>query len=124
MTTPQVGDSARRSRTISQRDIELFTEISGDRNPIHYDEEVARASRFGGLVVQGGVTSGLLGVSGSLAFVGASHLADLGVVAVLASLYPAVTVLLARAVLSERLGGGQRVGLVLCSAAVGLIAAG
>ena len=71
-----------------------------------------------------GVTSGLLGVSGSLAFVEASHLADLGVVAVLASLYPAVTVLLARAVFSERLGAGQRLGLVFCSAAVALIAAG
>lgn len=71
-----------------------------------------------------GVSSGLLGVSGSLAFVQASHLADLGVVAVLASLYPAVTVLLARALLSERLGSGQRIGLVVCSAAVGLIAAG
>src|SRR5215212_4198313 len=71
-----------------------------------------------------GVTSGLLGVSGSLAFVEASHLADLGVVAVLASLYPAVTVLLARTLLSERLGAGQRLGLVFCSAAVSLIAAG
>jgi drug/metabolite transporter (DMT)-like permease len=71
-----------------------------------------------------GAASGLLGVSGSLAFIEASHLADLGVVAVLASLYPAVTVLLARTLLSERLGAGQRVGLVFCSAAVGLIAAG
>jgi len=71
-----------------------------------------------------GATSGLLGVSGSLAFVEASHLSDLGVVAVLASLYPAVTVLLARALLSERLGVGQRLGLVFCSTAVGLIAAG
>jgi drug/metabolite transporter (DMT)-like permease len=71
-----------------------------------------------------GVASGLLGVSGTLAFVEASHLADLGVVAVLASLYPAVTVLLARAVLGERLGAGQRLGLLFCSAAVGLIAAG
>jgi drug/metabolite transporter (DMT)-like permease len=71
-----------------------------------------------------GVASGLLGVTGTLAFVEASHLADLGVVAVLASLYPAVTVLLARALLSERLGAGQRLGLVFCSAAVGLIAAG
>ena len=71
-----------------------------------------------------GVTSGLLGVSGTVAFVEAGHLADLGVVAVLASLYPAVTVLLARALLSERLAAGQRLGLVFCSAAVGLIAAG
>jgi acyl dehydratase len=60
MTTPSVGTSARRTRAITQRDIELFTEMSGDRNPIHYDEELAAQSRFGGLVVQGGVTSGLL----------------------------------------------------------------
>jgi drug/metabolite transporter (DMT)-like permease len=71
-----------------------------------------------------GGTSGLLGICGSLAFVSAGHLADLGVVAVLTSLYPAVTVLLARALLGERLGVGQRVGLVFCSAAVGLIAVG
>lgn len=71
-----------------------------------------------------GVASGLLGVCGSLAFVAASHLADLAVLAVLASLYPAVTVLLARAVLSEHLNAGQRFGLAFCSLAVGLIAAG
>ena len=55
-----VGDSARRTRRVEQRDIELFTEISGDRNPLHYDEAVATASRFGGIIVQGGVTSALL----------------------------------------------------------------
>lgn len=60
MTTQQIGSSARRTRTVTQRDIELFTEITGDRNPIHYDREVATSSRFGGIVVQGGVTSGLL----------------------------------------------------------------
>jgi acyl dehydratase len=56
----RVGDTARRSRTVTMRDIELFTELTGDRNPLHYDEEVAAASRFGGIIVQGGVTSGLL----------------------------------------------------------------
>jgi acyl dehydratase len=56
----KVGETARRSRTVSARDIELFTEMTGDRNPLHYDEELASASRFGGLIVQGGVTSGLL----------------------------------------------------------------
>jgi len=58
--TTHVGSSARRTRTVTSRDIELFTEISGDRNPLHYDEALAGRSRFGGLVVQGGVTSGLL----------------------------------------------------------------
>jgi len=57
---PKVGDTARRTRTIAARDIELFTELTGDRNPLHYDEELADRSRFNGLIVQGGVTSGLL----------------------------------------------------------------
>jgi acyl dehydratase len=57
---PAVGETARRSRAISSRDIELFTELSGDRNPLHYDVEAAARSRFGGIVVQGGVTTGLL----------------------------------------------------------------
>jgi acyl dehydratase len=56
----QVGDTARRTRKITTRDIELFTELTGDRNPLHYDAERAAASRFGGIIVQGGVTSGLL----------------------------------------------------------------
>ncbi len=41
-------------------DIELFTEMTGDRNPLHYDSALAARSRFGGIIVQGGVTSGLL----------------------------------------------------------------
>jgi acyl dehydratase len=57
---PTVESVARRSKTLSVRDIELYTEITGDRNPLHYDEEVARKSQFGGLIVQGGVTSGML----------------------------------------------------------------
>jgi acyl dehydratase len=56
----EVGDVARRSRRVTNRDIELFTELTGDRNPLHYDETAAARSRFGGLIVQGGVTSGLL----------------------------------------------------------------
>jgi acyl dehydratase len=55
-----VGQTARRSRAVSPRDIELFTELTGDRNPLHYDEEAAARSRFGGIIVQGGVTTGLL----------------------------------------------------------------
>jgi len=56
----RVGERAMRSRVVSTRDIELFTELTGDRNPLHYDEDRASSSRFGGIIVQGGVTSGLL----------------------------------------------------------------
>ena len=57
---PQVGDTARLTRTVTEQDIGLFTEISGDRNPLHYDLELARRTRFGEIVVQGGVTSAVL----------------------------------------------------------------
>ena len=56
----EVGQRAQRTRVVQARDIELFTELTGDRNPLHYDPELAGQSRFGGIVVQGGVTSGLL----------------------------------------------------------------
>src|SRR5256885_7297779 len=58
--TARRGDVASRTRAIEKRDIELFTELTGDRNPLHYDEAAAARSRFGGIIVQGGVTSGLL----------------------------------------------------------------
>ena len=51
MTSNQVGASARRTRAVTRRDIELFTAISGDRNPVHYDEDLAGRSRIGGIVV-------------------------------------------------------------------------
>ncbi len=57
---PRVGQKAQRSRSVTARDIELFTEISGDHNPLHYDEEIAKNTRFGGIVVQGGITSAIL----------------------------------------------------------------
>jgi acyl dehydratase len=55
-----VGQIARRTRRVTERYIELFTAMTGDRNPLHYDSELAGRSRFGGIIVQGGVTSGLL----------------------------------------------------------------
>jgi acyl dehydratase len=57
---PRVGEKASRTRTVRERDIALFTELTGDRNPLHYDAGAASRSRFGGIIVQGGVTSGLL----------------------------------------------------------------
>ncbi len=57
---PRVGDRATLSRTVQTTDIALFTELSGDRNPLHYDREAAARTRFGEIVVQGGVTSAIL----------------------------------------------------------------
>ena len=58
--SPEVGQKAKRSRKVEARDIELFTEISGDRNPLHYDQEAVKATKFGEIVVQGGITSAIL----------------------------------------------------------------
>jgi acyl dehydratase len=57
---PEAGQSAERSRTTCKQDIVSFTEMTGDRNPVHYDEELAKKTPLGKLIVQGGVTSGIL----------------------------------------------------------------
>ena len=57
---PRQGDVAERSRTTRMRDIEAFTDMTGDRNPLHYDRALAEKSVMGKLIVQGGVTSGIL----------------------------------------------------------------
>lgn len=57
---PVPGQTAELSRVVGADDIALFTAISGDRNPLHYDEAAATASRFGEIVVQGGITSAIL----------------------------------------------------------------
>lgn len=71
-----------------------------------------------------GAAAGVLGVLGSMAFVVAGQTANLTLAAVLASLYPAVTVVLAAVVLHEVVRPGQRLGLLVCTAAVGLVVAG
>lgn len=57
---PRVGDRAAMTRTVEADDILRFTAMSGDRNPVHYDAAVAARTRFGEIVVQGGVTSAIL----------------------------------------------------------------
>lgn len=56
----QVGEKARRSLTLTQEHVNTFARLTGDYNPLHFDADFARATRFGGLVVQGGLTTGLL----------------------------------------------------------------
>jgi acyl dehydratase len=57
---PEIGSAAERRRQTCMRDVEMFSDMTGDRNPLHYDPALAAQSPFGGLIVQGGVTSGLL----------------------------------------------------------------
>lgn len=64
------------------------------------------------------VCPGLLGMAATLLYFLSTHHASLGVVAVLTSLYPAVTVGLAAALLGERTTRIQNIGLILCAVAV------
>ena len=73
-------------------------------------------------VVGWGSASGVLGASGTLAFMVATETTSLGIAGVLASLYPAITVLLAAVVLGERIDAGQRMGIGICTLAVATLA--
>jgi uncharacterized membrane protein len=72
----------------------------------------------------GGAISGVLGALATGLFQVATHHGFLSVAAVITSLYPAFTVLLAAAVLHERVHATQGIGLGLCAASVVLVAVG
>ena len=44
---------------MTAEDVERFAEVTGDRNPLHFDEAFAARTRFGRLVAQGGIAAGL-----------------------------------------------------------------
>ncbi len=51
------GMSESFTKTVSERDIVLFGEVSGDVNPVHFDEEFARATPFKGRIAHGVLTA-------------------------------------------------------------------
>jgi len=59
-TTLAVGDRGRLTKVLSEHDVCSFADASGDRNPVHLDDDYARASIFGGRVVHGILTAGLI----------------------------------------------------------------
>jgi len=60
-----VGMTHQTEHVITEKDIELFAEVSGDRNPLHMDEEFAKKTAFGQRIAHGALTasyiSGILG---------------------------------------------------------------
>ena len=68
------------------------------------------------------VFAGASGMAATLAYFYATHFSMLAIAAVLVSLYPGVTVLLARTLLHERFSPAQRAGLGLCALSVAAIA--
>ena len=58
--TVTVGQRAQRSLTLTSKHVASFAELTGDYNPLHFDEAFVARTKFGRLVVQGGLTTGLL----------------------------------------------------------------
>ncbi len=56
---PAIGARASVTRRFTAADVEAFAQLTGDRNPLHFDPGFAAATRVGSLVVQGGLTTGL-----------------------------------------------------------------
>jgi len=55
-----VGQQATRQLTLTAEHVRTYAALTGDRNPLHFDEAFTAKTRFGRLVVQGGLTTGLL----------------------------------------------------------------
>ena len=56
----KVGDSASMAKTISESDVYLFAGITGDHNPAHVNEEASKQTAFGGRIVHGILSAGLI----------------------------------------------------------------
>jgi acyl dehydratase len=58
--TIRVGRQATRSMHVTAEHVRTYAELSGDYNPLHFDQEFCAKTRFKRLVAQGGLTTGLL----------------------------------------------------------------
>ncbi len=55
-----VGQKATRSKAITMDDVKVFADLTGDFNPLHFDESFAAKTKFKRPIIQGGLTTGLL----------------------------------------------------------------
>lgn len=56
----EIGMIRHVQKVITDRDIEMFAEVSTDRNPVHLDEDYAQDTIFGGRIAHGMLTAGLV----------------------------------------------------------------
>ncbi len=56
----EIGMTRSLRKTVTDRDIELFAEVSTDRNPVHLDDAYARDTIFQGRIAHGMLTAGLV----------------------------------------------------------------
>ncbi len=55
-----VGQKATRSLTLTEDHVAAYAKMTGDYNPLHFDPDFVARTKFGKLVVQGGLTTGIL----------------------------------------------------------------
>lgn len=56
----KIGDSAQLSRTVKDEDIRIFAEVTGDKNPLHLDDEFASKTIFKRRIAHGILTAALI----------------------------------------------------------------
>lgn len=73
-----VGMSAEFSKQVSDADVHSFAEVTGDRNPVHLDDEAASRTRFGGRVAHGMLSAGIVSaaIAGKLPGPGSVYLSQ------------------------------------------------
>jgi 3-hydroxybutyryl-CoA dehydratase len=55
-----IGQSASYTKQVRERDVQMFAEISGDKNPVHLDEEFAAGTQFGERIAHGMLTGAFI----------------------------------------------------------------
>lgn len=56
----KVGDTDSITKTITDDDIRAFAAVTGDKNPVHLDDEFAKTTRFGRRIAHGMLSAGLI----------------------------------------------------------------
>lgn len=55
-----VGQQATREMAVTEETVRAYADVTGDRNPLHFDAGFAAGTRFQRLIAQGGIATGLL----------------------------------------------------------------
>jgi acyl dehydratase len=60
MRKPAIGQTAARTLVVTEAMLKLYAELTGDYNPLHFDDEFCKRTRFGERIAQGGITTGMI----------------------------------------------------------------
>jgi 3-hydroxybutyryl-CoA dehydratase len=72
----QIGDTFEYTKTVTDDDIRVFAELSGDHNPVHLDDEFAAATRFGRRIAHGMIGAAFISAALAKSAPGAVYLSQ------------------------------------------------